>query len=91
MGWLTRKAVGLATVTLLIKQYTDDTGTIHIDIEQIATGGLKGTTELRQLNGQEGRHTDHLFGDLTGKSTWVKLSEVTDDFLKEGWEDSDGE
>jgi hypothetical protein len=39
-----RKAIGLATVTLHTKQYEED-GVTHIDIDQTATGGIKGTTE----------------------------------------------
>jgi len=44
VGWWTRKAIGLATLTLHTKQYEKD-GVTHIDIEQTATGGIKGTTE----------------------------------------------
>lgn len=50
VGWFTRKAIQLATVTLDINQYRDDNGVEHIDIEQTATGGIKGTTENRTLD-----------------------------------------
>jgi hypothetical protein len=67
----------------------DDTHT-HIDISQTATGGLKGTTEVRVLNWQERTHSDHLFGDLKGKSRWIDLSpeDTPDEFLRDGWEPS---
>jgi len=85
IGWLTRKAIGLATVTLSIKQYTEE-GVTHIDIEQTATGGIKGTAELRTLDWSEREHSDHIFGNLKGKNRWCTLDICKDDaFLKDGW------
>ena len=49
IGWMTRKLISVATITLDIKHYTEE-GTEHIDIEQTATGGIKGTTENRILD-----------------------------------------
>lgn len=85
IGWVIRKAIGLATLTLTVKQYVDDKGDTHIDIDQTATGGIKGTSEHRTLNWGELEHTDHIFGTVKGRSRYVPLSEVTDDFLKKGW------
>lgn len=84
IGWLTRKAIGLATVTLLIKQYEKD-GVVHVDIDQLATGGVKGTTELRQLDNAEGVHDDHVFGKCKGRSRWVKVADVEDARLRQNW------
>jgi hypothetical protein len=51
IGWFIRKAIGLATVSLEVKQYegppsedspADAPHVTHVDIEQTATGGLKG-------------------------------------------------
>jgi hypothetical protein len=36
IGWLTRKAIGLATVTLHVKQYDDENGEANI-VLQICT------------------------------------------------------
>ena len=91
MGWFTRKAISLATVTLHIKQYVDDDGHTHIDIEQTATGGIKGTTEIRTLDWVERSHTDHVFGNLKGQSRWMTLDGVEDPFLKDGWLQGDEE
>ncbi|PQE05446.1 lccl domain-containing protein [Rutstroemia sp. NJR-2017a BBW] len=92
VGWWTRKAISLATVTLHAKQYTDENGLTHIDIEQTATGGIKGTTELRTLDWEKRSHEDHLFGKLVGQSRWLStLDEVDDAFLKDGWEENDSE
>lgn len=91
IGWWTRKAISLATVYLSVKQYTDDAGHTHIDIIQTATGGIKGTTELRELDWVEREHEDHLFGKLKGKSRWITLEDVDEPFNKEGWLEGDEE
>jgi len=75
----------MTTVTLHVKQYKDSAGVVHVDIEQTATGGIKGTTELRQLDGQTGEHEDQIFGKVRGQTNWVKLADVKDDFLSKGW------
>ncbi|KAI9842034.1 MAG: hypothetical protein M1837_007530 [Sclerophora amabilis] len=88
VGWLIRKAISYATITLHIKQYVgeDEPGQpTHIDIEQKATGGISGTTERRTLDWQERGHTDGIFGAVTGRSRWTKLEDVEDPFLKKGW------
>ncbi|CAL3964032.1 unnamed protein product [Diplocarpon coronariae] len=85
IGWLTRKAIGLATVTLHAKQYVDDSSITHVDIEQTATGGMKGTTELRILDWTERLHNDHVFGNVCGKNRWSSFQEIDDAFLKDGW------
>ena len=89
IGWLKRKAIGLATVTLAIKQYKDEAGVDHVDIDQTATGGIKGTAETRVLDWVERTHEDHVFGLLQGKSRWLNNSgaewDALDEFLKEDW------
>lgn len=89
IGWLKRKAIGLATVTLSIKQYKDESGVDHIDIDQTATGGIKGTSEVRTLDWTDRSHDDHIFGSLVAKSRWLPNSgaewDALDDFLKQDW------
>lgn len=86
-----RKAIALSTITLSVKQYVDDGGVTHIDIEQTATGGIK-TTELRTLDWQVRDHEDRVFGKVDAQARWVKLADVDDDdFLKSGWDDLEGE
>ncbi|PBP16157.1 hypothetical protein BUE80_DR013039 [Diplocarpon rosae] len=85
VGWLTRKAIGLATVTLHVKQYVDESSITHVDIEQTATGGMKGTTELRILDWTDRSHNDYVFGNVTGKNRWSSLQDIDDAFLKDGW------
>jgi len=90
VNWFLRKIIALATITLHISQYEEDSIT-HINIDQFATGGIK-TTEERTLNWQVKRHEDSVFGVVFGQSRWVKLADVDDDeFLKNGWDDLIGE
>ncbi|KAL1952783.1 hypothetical protein VTO42DRAFT_4260 [Malbranchea cinnamomea] len=72
ISWLVRKAIALATVTLDIKQYTDDDGVVHIDIDQILTGGINGSQEKRTADWNERHHTDHIFGHVIGQSRLIK-------------------
>ncbi|KAI4110236.1 MAG: hypothetical protein LQ345_007036 [Seirophora villosa] len=90
VGWFLRRAISLATITLTVKEYTEDDLT-HIDIHQVATGNIQ-STEERTLDWVFREHSDRIFGEVNGKSRWVKLEDVNDDaFLKEGWEDLQGE
>ena len=93
MGWFLRKAISLATVYLTIKEYVDpDTLLTHIDIQQVATGGVGGNTENRTLDWTYRDHKDGIFGQVKGKSRWIALKDVDDDeFLKTGWDDMEGE
>ena len=53
VSWLVQQAANYSTVTLKLKQYTDEEGVVHLDQEQITTGGLT-STEERKLNGEVG-------------------------------------
>lgn len=58
---LKRTAISYATITLDVKQYTEDSK-VHIDISQeLWPGNIKGTTELRTLDWQWRAHSDHVF------------------------------
>ncbi|KAL8818090.1 MAG: hypothetical protein Q9223_003203 [Gallowayella weberi] len=91
VGWFLRRAIALATITLTITEYIQDDLT-HIDITQVASPGGITTIERRVLDWEYRDHTDKIFGEVKGKSCWVKLSDVDDDeFLKTGWDDLEGE
>lgn len=89
-----RKAVGLATMTLQVKQYVappsppadpSSTPVTHIEIDQTGTGGIKGTTEKRCLDYVFRDHTDYLFGHVKGQTKWLTPEDITDAYLKSGW------
>ncbi|EPS33669.1 hypothetical protein POX_a01335 [Penicillium oxalicum] len=80
MGWMMRKVLGMATVTLSVKEYTDESNpqAYHIDIDQTVTGGIQGTREERVLDWQEREHVDTIFGKLRGKSRFLRGSKTDD-------------
>ncbi|KAI9460994.1 hypothetical protein BJY52DRAFT_1203673 [Lactarius psammicola] len=85
VGWWMRSAIGLATVTLYVKHFKDESGVEHIEIDQRLTGGIPGTFENRTLDWTPREHNDHLFGPVVGKSRRVKLDELDNEFLRKGW------
>ena len=91
IGWLTRKAVGLATFTLDVKQFNappappgePSGGAVsHVEIDQLGTGGIKGTSEKRCLDNIFREHSDWLFGNVKGQSRWSNIEDVDDAYLK---------
>ncbi|CAF9910583.1 hypothetical protein IMSHALPRED_009244 [Imshaugia aleurites] len=94
VSWFLRKAISYATITLTITQYVDETADkrTHIDIAQVATGGVGRTNENRTLDYAWREHEDKIFGKVKGRSRWIKLKDVDDDdFLKTGYDDMEGE
>ncbi|CRK42021.1 hypothetical protein BN1723_018960, partial [Verticillium longisporum] len=85
--------------TLHVKQYegapkppsTATDPVTHIDIDQTATGGVKGTKENRCLDLEFREHADWLFGSCRGQSDWRSPAEIEDEFLKKGWLEGDAE
>lgn len=72
LSWLTRRAIGLATVNLTIREY-EESGTIHIDITSVAKG-LSSTQEDRTLNWKDIPHQDKIFGKVLGRSRMINLN-----------------
>ena len=85
VSWWMRSAISLATVTLYVKHYKDESGVEHIEIDQRLTGGIPGTFENRTLDWTPREHNDSLFGPVVGKSRRVKLDEIDNEFLRKGW------
>jgi len=83
--WYKRKIIGVATITLNVKHYKDESGAERIDIAQTLTGGLSGTTELRTLDGIEREHQDDIFGSVIACSCRVPVEELKEEWLKNGW------
>ena len=86
IGWFTRKAIGLASVTFEIKHHKDDKGVEHIEIDEYTTtGGIATTAEHRALLWQEAEHKDHIFGSTLVKARRCKAEDIKEDFLSKGW------
>lgn len=97
IGLLVRKGVGLASITIEVKQFeappkapnTSTDPVTHIEITQTASG-LKSTQENRCVDDTFREHDDWLFGNVKGKSKWLKLDEIEDVYLSDNW-DADNE
>ena len=70
-----------------MKHYKDDSGVEHIDIKQTLSGGFGGTDEERTLDWTNREKNDRVFGDVIAKSRRVKLDEIDNEFLKNGFTD----
>jgi hypothetical protein len=90
INFLVRSAVAYSTVTVTLQQYTDPTGLHHLDQEQLSTGGIR-NFEDRVMDWQWTDKENWIWGKVRGHSRYVKLSEIEDSYLREGWENSDGE
>jgi hypothetical protein len=91
IGWLTRKIIANATVTLDVKQYTDDKGVVHIEVTQEASGVPSGQThEHRTLDFEERELTDRLFGTIRGRSKFVGAGELGETLRQMAIADDDG-
>lgn len=71
---------------LTFLQYVDDSNVTHIDIEQITTGNIR-NFEDRIIDYQFREKEDKIFGRVKGRTRYVKLDEVEDAFLKQGWDE----
>ncbi|KAJ2976363.1 hypothetical protein NQ176_g4997 [Zarea fungicola] len=91
ISYLVRKGILAATITIETNQYEaapnppNEHGPEcwHIDIAQSASG--MSTEERRCLDNTFRQHSDWLFGNVRGRSTWVSLDEIEDEYLKNGW------
>ncbi|KAJ6505804.1 hypothetical protein C8R47DRAFT_1037755 [Mycena vitilis] len=85
VGFLKRKVIAAATVTLDIKHYKDDAGVEKIDIDQTLTGGFPVPKEERTLSWTERSDKDDLFGHVIGKTRRCQVAELDEEFLKKNW------
>ncbi|GBE78259.1 hypothetical protein SCP_0111420 [Sparassis crispa] len=87
VGWWTRKAIQMSNLYLSCKHYKDDKDVEHIDIGQTLSGGVSGTTENRILDWVERPNEDNVFGAVKSKSKRIRVEDIENEFLKEGWLD----
>ncbi|KAL3443571.1 hypothetical protein BJX65DRAFT_311729 [Aspergillus insuetus] len=76
VGWVTRKGISMATITIRIKSSSEmdhesQADVNRLDIEQTLSAVLPGSTETRILNWTERKQKDPLFGILRGRSRLV--------------------
>ncbi|KAL4910595.1 hypothetical protein BDW74DRAFT_141444 [Aspergillus multicolor] len=79
LSWFMRTTLAWVTVTLNTKQYADaehaaDKTIQHIDVENVVTGGLQGTSEARVTDWKRREHSDAIFGKVEGQSRFIRGS-----------------
>ncbi|EPQ60530.1 hypothetical protein GLOTRDRAFT_113140 [Gloeophyllum trabeum ATCC 11539] len=86
VSWFKRKIIASSSLTLYVKHYKSESdGQEHIDIKQVLSGGISGSDEERTLDWQERHKDDSTFGAVIGKSKRMKVEEVEDEYLRNGW------
>ncbi|KAL4913372.1 hypothetical protein BDW62DRAFT_192677 [Aspergillus aurantiobrunneus] len=79
LSWFMRTTLAWVSVTLKTKQYqspehpTDKT-IQHIDVDNVVTGGVQGTSELRITDWKKREHSDTIFGRVEGQSRLIRGS-----------------
>ncbi|KAK5172158.1 uncharacterized protein LTR77_003796 [Saxophila tyrrhenica] len=91
IGFLVRQAVAYSTVTVTLQQYTNPTtGLRHLDQTQTSTGGIR-NFEDPIMDWKYTEKENWIWGKVKGRSRYAKLSEVEDEWMREGWEDGNAE
>ena len=85
VSWLVRQAIKWSTITLHVKEYKDEAGNVHIDIQQISSGGYSNDEE-RILDWVFREKDDKVFGKVNGRTRWVSVDDVDEPYLKAGWD-----
>ncbi|KAL1311635.1 hypothetical protein AAFC00_001745 [Neodothiora populina] len=85
VSWLVRQAIKYSTITLHVKEYVDDQDKTHIDIEQVASAGSSNLEE-RMLDWAFQEKTDRVFGHVKGRSRFIKVEDIDEPYLKQGWD-----
>ncbi|KAF2772031.1 hypothetical protein EJ03DRAFT_324877 [Teratosphaeria nubilosa] len=88
VGFIVRQVVNNSTITVTLKQYKGDDGVEHFNQKQIAMGGTENMEE-RLLNWQVVEADNAIWGRVKGKTRIAKVEELSDDYLKEGWDDGE--
>lgn len=83
------KAAAVVAVTEHISQTEAQNNVARFDIELRITGGFKGGKEWLVLDGSEETMNHVNLGPVKNVCTWSDLSDVDDEWLKEGWLDEE--
>ncbi|KAE9408249.1 hypothetical protein BT96DRAFT_986025 [Gymnopus androsaceus JB14] len=85
VGWIKRKAIGSATVKVYMKHSKTDSGVECLSISQEVGGGDPTEPEDKVLDWTEKTKDGKFFGPCVTKSKRVKVEELDEPYLKEGW------
>jgi hypothetical protein len=67
--WIVQQAVYYSTITVKLKQTTDEAGVVHIDQEQLSTGTVQ--HEPRLVTGEWAERDVQFWGKVKGKTSYV--------------------
>ncbi|KKK15991.1 hypothetical protein P175DRAFT_0440682 [Aspergillus ochraceoroseus IBT 24754] len=70
VGWLMRKAIGAATLTLHFASSAEDS-TVRLEMRQTLTGGIPGATEERIMDWAERERSNHVYGHTLTRSQFI--------------------
>ncbi|KAL4933857.1 uncharacterized protein BDV17DRAFT_286664 [Aspergillus undulatus] len=79
LSWFMRTTLSWVSVTLHTKQYSStehpSTKSIqHVDVDNVVTGGMQGTSEQRITDWTKREHSDAIFGRVQGQSRFFRGS-----------------
>lgn len=75
----------MATIYQTVNHIKED-GVEKITVDQVLSGGVGSSTEVRILDWEEREHDDKLFGPLLTRTERVKPQDLKNEHLKQGWE-----
>lgn len=84
VNWMVRQAVAYSALDVTLKQYVNEEGRHCLDQEQLSTGGVK-NFEDRVMDWEPTVKHNWIWGEVNGRSRYVALSELEDEYLKSGW------
>jgi len=76
VGYVLRTAIYYATITVDIRHGIREGQVEHLEIDNTATGGLKGTTIHIILDNEIHAHYDYVFGAVTSQALRVPIEEL---------------
>ncbi|KAF3316032.1 hypothetical protein TWF173_002812 [Orbilia oligospora] len=79
IGWLTRKTLGRVPVTITLTQTKE-----AVQVDSVAAGFIT-TNETVQLDDKSYPLNHKVWGEITSKAKLIKVSDIDDETLKEGW------
>ncbi|KAJ5083254.1 hypothetical protein N7456_012681 [Penicillium angulare] len=84
-----RKILNMVAVTVVFKEWVDESGITHVVIENKPSSGLPANVEDRTLNGEPNKFAHTLFGNVSVRTKWQSVKELNDidEYLAKGFED----
>ncbi|OJD32281.1 lccl domain-containing protein [Diplodia corticola] len=85
LSWVKVKTLAIISVTETYRQYVDEKQVTHVDVTPTVTGGFKGQVSSYVVDGIARTREIAEFGEVVESSRWSDLTDVDDEYLREGW------